>query len=141
LLADYPQDVKIAYMMHPLPMHSQSQIAAEAAMSANNQGKFMEMHTKLFENMGKLDREKILGFATEIGLDIKKFTADFDGHVTKAEIDRQTQEVMKIGATGTPANFVNGRFLNGAAPYETFKKLVDEELAKANGGKEVKKTD
>lgn len=132
-------------MMHPLPMHSQSMIAAEAAMSANNQGKFIQMHNKLFENMGKLDREKILGFAAEIGLDVKKFTADFDGHVTKAEIDRMTQEVMKIGATGTPATFVNGRYLSGAQPYESFKRVVDEEIAKAktgkDAGKEAKKTD
>lgn len=138
---DYPNDVKIAYMMHPLPMHSQAMIAAEAAMSANNQGKFLPMHDKLFANMGKVDREKILGFAAEIGLDIKKFTSDLDTHVTKAEIDRHTQEVMKIGATGTPVTFVNGRFLSGAQPYEAFKRLVDEELAKVNGAKSAPKTD
>ena len=134
LLTDYPDDVKIVYMMHPLPMHSQAAGAAEAAMAAHEQGKFLAMHTKLMENSGKLTRDKLIEIATQIGLDVKKFTSDLDANAHKAEIDRQTQEAMKLGATGTPAQFVNGRYLNGAQPYESFKRLVDEELAKAKNG-------
>ena len=40
---------------------------------------------------------------------------------------------MRVGADGTPATFINGRFLSGAQPYEAFKRLVDEELAKVKG--------
>ena len=129
-MQEYPKDVRIAYMMHPLPMHSQAGIAAEAAMAANDQGKFKEMHEKLAQNTGGLTRDKILELARGLGLDMDRFTKDLDTNAHKAEIDRETQEVMKIGATGTPATFVNGRFLSGAQPYEQFKKLVDEELAK-----------
>ena len=117
-------------MMHPLPMHAQAGIAAEAALSAHAQGKFMEMHKKLEENSRALSRDKILELAKEIGLDVEKFTKDLDGHTFKPEIDRQTAEVMKIGASGTPASFVNGRFISGAQPYENFQKLVNEELTK-----------
>jgi protein-disulfide isomerase len=129
----YPDDVRVAYMMHPLPMHSHAAEAAEAAMAAHAQGKFKEMHAKLEANSSSLSRDKILQFAKELNLDMERFTHDLDTNAHKAEIDRQTQEVMKIGATGTPATFINGRYLSGAQPYESFKKLVDEELAKAGG--------
>lgn len=130
ILQDYPEDVRIVYKMHPLPMHPQAAPAAEAAMAAHAQGKFKEMHEKLMANSGKLTREKILELAKEVGLDVARFTKDLDTNAHKSEIDLETKEAMNIGATGTPASFVNGRYLSGAQPYESFKKLVDEELAK-----------
>jgi protein-disulfide isomerase len=130
-LADYPNDVRVVYKMHPLPMHPNSMPAAQAAMAANAQGKFAAMHDKLEANSASLSRDKYIQLATELGLDVKKFTSDIDANAYKSAIDAQTQEVMKVGATGTPATFVNGRFLSGAQPYEAFKKIIDEELAKA----------
>lgn len=133
LLADYPNDLRIVYKMHPLPMHPNAMPAAQAAMAAKAQGKFDAMHEKLCaaSTGGALSRDKYIQIATELGLDVKKFTSDIDGNTYKKSIDAMTDEAMKVGATGTPANFVNGRFLNGAAPYEAFKKIIDEELAKA----------
>ena len=133
LLADYPNDLRIAFKMHPLPMHPNAMPAAQAAMAANAQGKFQAMHEKLSvaSSSGGLSRDKYIQFATELGLDVKKFTSDIDTNAYKKSIDAMTDEAMKVGATGTPANFINGRFVNGAAPYESFKKIIDEELAKA----------
>ena len=88
------------------------------------------MNEKLMANSTALSRDKYLQIAAEIGLNIKKFTSDIDTHAFKASIDAQAAEAMKVGATGTPASFVNGRYLSGAQPYEAFKKLIDEELAK-----------
>jgi protein-disulfide isomerase len=131
ILADYPKDVRMVYKMHPLPMHQNAMPAAEAAMAANAQGKFAAMNEKLFANNTALSRDKYLEIAKEIGLDMKRFTNDIDTHVYKAAIDAQAQEAMAVGSTGTPASFVNGRFVNGAAPYEAFKQIIDEEIAKA----------
>jgi predicted DsbA family dithiol-disulfide isomerase len=89
------------------------------------------MNDKLMANSSALSRDKYLQIAAEIGLDVKKFTNDIDNHVYKAAIDEMAAEAMKVGASGTPASFVNGRFLSGAQPYEAFKKLIDEEIAKA----------
>ena len=100
-------------------------------MAAKAQGKFAEMHEKLMGMNGQLSREKIMTAAQEIGLDMKKFTADIDNDAHKGEIAAMTNEVMKVGATGTPASFINGRYLSGAQPIEAFKKLIDEELGKA----------
>jgi protein-disulfide isomerase len=131
VLKNYPNDVRVVYKMHPLPFHPNAMPAAEAAMAANAQGKFAPMNEKLLANSSALSRDKYLQFATEIGLDVKKFTSDIDAQANKKTIDEQTKEAMNVGATGTPASFVNGRFISGAAPYEAFKKLIDEEIAKA----------
>ena len=121
--------------MHPLPMHPNAMPAAEAAMAAAAQGKFLEMNRKLFENQQQLTREKFLSLAKEIGLDVDRFTKDLDAHTYAAQIQKDSKEVEDIGATGTPVSFVNGRFLNGAKPYANFKDIIDEELAWAKAGK------
>ena len=130
ILNDYPADVRVVYKMHPLPMHKNAMSAAQAAMAANAQGKFAAMNDKLLANSSALSRDKYLEIAAEIGLDIKRFTNDIDTNAYKKSIDEQAAEAMKVGASGTPASFVNGRFLSGAQPYEAFKKIIDEELAK-----------
>ncbi|HKQ61702.1 MAG TPA: DsbA family protein [Candidatus Polarisedimenticolaceae bacterium] len=134
LLADYPNDVRVVYKMHPLPMHQNAMIAAEAAMAAHAQGKFQPMHEKLMANSTSLTREHILQLAAEVGLDVERFTHDLDAHAHKPGIDAETQEVMKLGVSGTPASFVNGRLVSGAQPYEAFKRLVDEQLGKTAQG-------
>lgn len=139
LVKEYPGDVRIAYKHHPLPMHAQAMIAAEAAMAAQAQGKFAEMHAKLMENSHALSREKIVELASGLGLDVARFTRELDTHVHKPAIEAMTKEAMGIGATGTPATFVNGRYLSGAQPFEAFKKLVDEALAKPGAAAADKK--
>jgi len=131
ILQNYPKDVRVVYKMHPLSIHQNAMGAAEAAMAAAAQGKFAPMHEKLFANSTALSRDKYLALAAEIGLDVKKFTSDIDSHAHKAKIDAETAEAMNVGATGTPATFVNGRFLSGAQAFDSFKKIVDEEIAKA----------
>jgi predicted DsbA family dithiol-disulfide isomerase len=128
LLAEYPENVRIVYKMHPLPMHSQAMLAAEAALAAHAQGRFDAMHQKLLENSRSLSRDKVLAIADELQLDVDRFTKDLDSHAHKAAIDAGIKEAMTLGATGTPASFINGRFLSGAQPYENFKRFVDREL-------------
>ena len=115
-------------------MHQNAMIAAEAAMAANAQGKFFGMHESLLANQTTLTRDHILQLATELGLDMKRFTSDIDTHVYAAGIQVEVQEAMTAGAGGTPANFINGRFLSGAQPFEGFKRVIDEELARLNAG-------
>jgi protein-disulfide isomerase len=130
LAAAYPKQVRIVYKMHPLNIHAQATIAAEAALAANAQGKFTEMHDKLFDRQASLSRETILSVAKEIGLDMDRFTKDLDTHAFLPVVETETKEVVAIGSTATPTSFINGRFVVGAQPLEIFRKLVDEELAK-----------
>jgi protein-disulfide isomerase len=131
---DYPDSVRIVFKMHPLAMHPNAVPAAEAALAANAQGKFMEMDRKLFENQKQLTRETFVRLAQEIGLDVDRFTKDLDSHTYLASIQAQVKEVEDIGSTGTPASFINGRYLSGAKPYNAFKDMIDEELAWAKAG-------
>jgi protein-disulfide isomerase len=132
---DYPEDVRIVFKMHPLEFHPNAPLAAQAAMAAKAQGKFFEMNKKLLSNQGALTRDNMLLWAKEMGLDVERFTKDMDSETTKADIARQTKEVTDIGASGTPASFVNGRYLSGAKPYSAFKDIIDEELKWAKDGK------
>ena len=121
--------------MHPLPMHPNAMPAAEAAMAANAQGKFLEMNQKLFENQQKLSRENYLAWAKELGLDVDRFTKELDAHTYAEAIQKEAKEAEDLGASGTPAFFVNGRYLSGAKPVAAFKEIIDEEIGWAKSGK------
>src|SRR5262245_33057598 len=106
--------------------------AALAAEAAGKQGKFWEMHDKLFENQKALTPEGYVAWAGELGLDIEQFKKDMADEGLKKKITEQQTQGVTLGARGTPAFFVNGRFLSGAQPVENFKKLIDEEMKKAD---------
>jgi len=126
----YGNKVKVAFKNQPLPFHSNARLAANAAMAANEQGKFWQMHDKLFANQQALDRASIEKYAQEIGLDVNKFKAALDSNKFDAEITKDSQEGMQAGANGTPTFFINGRMLVGAQPVDAFKTIIDEELKK-----------
>jgi protein-disulfide isomerase len=132
---EYGGKVRFTWKNYPLPFHQNAQPAAEAAMAAGAQGKFWEMHDKLFANQQNLDRATFEKYAQELGLNMSKFKADLDANKYKDAIDAEQKEGSAVGVTGTPAVFINGRKISGAYPFETFKKIADEELAKAKGGK------
>lgn len=117
--------------MNPLPFHDHAMPAAEAAMAAHAQGKFWEMYDKLFSDQQNLTPEKFEQYAQEIGLNMTRFRADMSSHAHQAQIQASQQQASALGARGTPAFFVNGRKLRGAQPFEGFKTIIDEELAKA----------
>jgi protein-disulfide isomerase len=106
--------------------------AAEAAMAANAQGKFWQMHDKLFANQQALDRPSLDKYAQDIGLNMAKYKAAMDQHLYKQQIEDDSKAGAAVGANGTPAFFINGQSLSGAQPIDAFKKVIDAELAKAN---------
>ena len=76
-------------------------------------------------------KENLEKLAGELGLDMGRFKADMDG-ACKQLIQKDQRDLAKVGARGTPGFFINGRFLAGARPIDHFKKLIDEEMKKAN---------
>lgn len=105
--------------------------AALAAEAAGAQGKFWEMHDKLFANQRDMSDENIEKWAAEIGLNVETFKQDYQSQKFKKKIEDQQRMAVSLGARGTPAFFINGRFLSGAQPFDNFKKIIDEELQKA----------
>jgi protein-disulfide isomerase len=127
---EYGNKVRFTWKNYPLPFHNNAEPAAEAAMAAGAQGKFWEMHDKLFANQQSLDRPSLDKYAQELGLNMAKFKADLDASKYKTAIEAETKEGTAVGVTGTPAVFINGRKISGAYPFDTFKKIADEELNK-----------
>ncbi|MEO6954817.1 MAG: thioredoxin domain-containing protein, partial [Polyangia bacterium] len=132
VLETYPNDVRVAFKQLPLPFHNNAHAAAEAALAAKAQGKFWEMHAKMFANQTALDRPSLEKYAAEIGLDVAKFKADLDSGKWKKKVDEELAEGNKIGARGTPTFFINGKSLVGAQPFEAFKTKIDEEIKNAD---------
>jgi protein-disulfide isomerase len=130
---EYKGKVRIAFKNQPLPFHNHAQLAAEAALAASEQGKFWEMHDKLFANQQKLDRPDLEQYAQDLGLNMSKFKAALDSGKFKDRIKQDSAEGTKLGAQGTPTLFVNGYKIVGAQPIDAFKKLIDQELAKKKG--------
>jgi protein-disulfide isomerase len=89
------------------------------------------MHDKMFENQKALAVEDLENYAKEIGLNVPKFKAALESGKHKEETDADQKLARDLGASGTPSFFINGRNLRGAQPFEAFKSVIDEELAKA----------
>ena len=132
LMKEYASDVQLAYKHNPLPFHQQAMPAALAAEAAREQGKFWEMHDKMFKNQVNLQRADLDKYAQEIGLDMGKFKEAMDKEKGKDRIKSDMAEAEKFGARGTPNFFINGRNFRGAQPIEAFKGVVDEEIKKAD---------
>lgn len=122
--------MQIVFKHLPLRMHSKAPAAHAAAEAAHRQGKFWEMHDRIFANQRQLSPEKYLEYAQEIGLDLDKFKRDSTSPEVKKRVDDDARQAASLGVTGTPGFFVNGRFLSGAKPFAAFKTLLDEELAR-----------
>jgi protein-disulfide isomerase len=127
----YGKDVRIVFKHNALPFHKDAALAAEATLAAREQGKFWEMHDKLFANQRALKREDLEKYARELKLNVAKFTEALDKHTYKAEIEADQKLARSLGASGTPSFFINGRNLRGAQPFTAFKNVIDQELRKA----------
>jgi len=103
----------------------------EAAMAAYEQGseKFWAMHDKFFEKQNELSPAYYEKVAGEIGLDVPKWKAAVEAHRSVTAIQADMSAGNAVGANGTPTFFINGRRLVGAMPFESFKAIIDAELA------------
>jgi DSBA-like thioredoxin domain-containing protein len=101
-------------------------------MAANAQGKFWQLHDKMFANQQAIDKPSIEKYAQEIGLNMAKFKADWDSPKIKEQVEKDSAYGSSVGANGTPTLFVNGQLISGAQPFESFKPIIDAELKHAD---------
>jgi protein-disulfide isomerase len=122
------------YVVHP----QTATVPALATCAAARQGKFAEMERQIWdkgwpnqrpENLG---RETMDAIAKDLKLDLKKFKADIDGDQCKKQLEENKSLLTRLGVRGTPAFYINGRYLAGAQPIDAFKNVIDDELKKAN---------
>ncbi len=130
----YKGRVRLIIKNYPYKYRDYSRIAAEASLAAQDQGKYWEMHDLLIKHSPKLDRDSLISYARELGLDVKKFTDALDTQKFRKEVDRDLDLAVKLDLYNTPTFFINGRKVIGDVPYEYLKKIVEEELK--NAGKQ-----
>ena len=128
--AKYEGRVKLAFRDFPLrQIHPQAQSAAEASRCAGEQGKFWEYHDLLFSQAAKLDKAGLAALAASVGLDAARFEACVASGKFQTAIERDLQEGMQAGVTGTPGFIVNGILSTGAQSAAAFEKVIEAELA------------
>lgn len=135
LRAQYGNDLRIVWRNNPLPFHAHARLAAEAAMEVfaqtGDRG-FWAFHALLFENQRSLERADLERLAATIrGVRMPRLRAALDRHTHAATIDADIALTRQLGATGTPAFFINGRNLRGAQPIDSFRTVIDEALVRA----------
>lgn len=131
VLTKYKGKVRWVVRDFPLSFHNRAKPAAVAARCALDQGKFWQMYTTLFNNQRSLSDKDFVSYAKQIKLNNKVWQKCVDNpSKALAKVEANFQSGVKLGVTGTPAFFVNGRKLSGAMPFSDFKRIIDEELAK-----------
>lgn len=107
--------------------------AAEGAYCAGDQGKFWEFHDTLFtnwtgENAGDFTREKLIGYAETLHLDLDEFAACLEDGKHKGTVDRDRLQAEAEGITATPTFIINGRKVEGAQSFQIMKHILDDLL-------------
>jgi len=130
---EWPGEVRVEFHQHALRMHANAENAAVAALAAQRQGKFWEMHDVLFAHQSALDPESLVGYARTIGLDIARFQKDYGDPRLRSRVREEGALADRLGATGTPAFFVNGAKSVGWGSWDGFRANVARELDVVNG--------
>jgi len=128
LVQKYPKDVRVIFKQFPLDTHSQAALAAEASLAAQAQGKFWELHDKMYANFRSITPVRIQTWAQETGLDMTRFKADLDSHKYKARVVSEEHQGEVAGVEGTPTFFIDGKKFNGLFEADAVAPLIAEEL-------------
>jgi predicted DsbA family dithiol-disulfide isomerase len=130
MLKVYPKDVKLIFKQFPLEIHSDAYRAATAALAAQKQGKFWEMHYSLFAHHQNLSLDAILAMAKDLQLDTARLQKDMESKEIHEIVAKDLQDGNDAGVEGTPTIFVNGQRYNGRIQLSNLRQVVDAELKK-----------
>jgi protein-disulfide isomerase len=129
-LRAYGDKVRIVWKHQPLPFHPNALPAAAAAEAAREQGKFWQMHDRLFAAQRELSPDTYERIAKDIGLDLRKFKSAMESSRPRERIQQDQALAARIGANATPTMFVNGEKVEGAVPFAMLKAVIDRKLGR-----------
>jgi protein-disulfide isomerase len=130
ILTAYEGRILFVFKEFPLSsVHPYAELAAEAALAANAQGKFWPYHDKLYANQGALAESDLEAYASDLGLDVTTFDAALDQHTYASAVAADIAQGNSVGVGGTPTFFINGIKVGGTVPYSELAGLIDTELA------------
>lgn len=131
IMTNYEGKVKLVFRDYPI-LGPQSLTAALAGECMNAQGKFWDFHNQTFANQDNLTRDAFIAYAQDFDINVEQFTTCLDNQEPLTEITADATYAQNLGVSGTPAFFINGRFISGAQPYTVFAQTIDEELGSLN---------
>lgn len=119
-------DDQVKLVLKELPIFGEdSEAAAKGALAAHRQGKYFEMHQKLFSEPGKANKDKVLRVANELGLDVPQLEKDMESEEIQADLDEARELAQKLGLQGTPLYLIGDRIIPGA-PDDLYDQLVEK---------------
>jgi protein-disulfide isomerase len=128
VLKEYDGRVRLVFKDMPLPSHDLARPAHEASRCAAEAGKFWPYHDRLFAEQPAFERDDLVRYAVELGLDRAGFVRCLDDRRFTAAVEADLTQARALGINGTPTFVINGRTLVGAHPIETFRSVIDEAL-------------
>ena len=129
----YAGKVRLVFKDFPLQNHQQAPKAAEAAHCAGDQGKYWELHDRLFANQQLLQVPELKKHAAAVGLDQAAFDQCLDSGKHTENVQADIEQGSQMGVGSTPTLYINGRLVTGAQPLAVFENIIDEELARKGG--------
>ncbi len=135
-MQEYQGKIRLVIKHYPYRYRDYSYLAAQAAEAAKAQGQFWPLHDLLLT--GKLDRDSLIGHATELGLDVKRFTKELDKEKYRPRVQRDVELAQKLDFYQTPTFVINGTKLVGERPVEKFRQIIDQALAETEPEKAKK---
>ena len=129
IMGRYPREVRVVFRNLPLTqIHPNAKIAAEAAVCADRQGKFWEMHDAMYDDQSALNLDSLKNTAKRLGLNPDRFSACIADDSTTRSLELDAKAAHDLGLEGTPYFFINGRPIDGDVPLEKFDSIIKDEL-------------
>lgn len=128
ILREFPREVRFVFRQNPQPEHPNASLAAIAVLCADDQRRYWDYRKALFSGGSNLSTQKLIEYATQLGLDLTQFSRCLEGDEKKKIVQREIEEARENGLEGSPVFSVNGTRLSGAHPIETFRRLIRFEL-------------
>ena len=128
IIKAYPNEIQVIFKHYPSAIRPEAMLAHEASIAAAAQGKFWPMHDKLFSHRGESTPEVFTRYATELGMNLDRFSEALEDHRYRTIITHDMMEARGLGVTRAPTLFVNGRKLVGPRSFATMKQIIDQEL-------------
>lgn len=132
---DYADKIAFVYRNFPLSQHQNAKITAYASEAAGKQGKFWEMHDKIYTGQNEWAnlsndkaREILIGYAKSLGLDLEFFKKEMNSGEIKNKVEADYQSGFKAGVNATPTFILNGKRIQPRS-YDEFKQFIEKELA------------
>ena len=130
IMHNNPEKIRLVFKNRPLESHPDSMMLHQAAMAANAQGKFWEMHDLIIANPQKTAKQDLISYAQRIGLDVQRFQAELEADKYRPFIEHDLNEARRRSVLGTPVFFLNTARIDGLQPQKMFDDLIAAQLGK-----------